>query len=171
VADEHLKLDIDKDRLDQEWSNQPLLYWKWAKKAADAQMAYDEAKSELSVERAELDLDIRSYPGKHGLADVKITESVITSTIDNNQVVKSLTKRVRQAKHDLDISKAAVEALEHKKKALSYLVELWIRDYYSEPHARASSDEGNEWTKRQVRRSGMRNRTVEDEVQNGVNDD
>lgn len=158
-----LRLEIDKQRLDVEWREQPLAYWDWAKKVADAQLAYDDAKSQLSVEKAEIELDVRSHPDNHGLAGLKITEGVVSSAVETNPIVRRLEKNLRNAKYNLDIAKAAVEALEHRKRALTMLVELWIRDYYSDPKP-PSVDADVEWNKRRARQSGRR-RNEDDPVE------
>jgi len=157
-----LRLDIDRNRLDDEWANQPLLYWKWARKAADAQLKLDQAKSNLDVEKAELDNDIRTSPGEYDLKDIKITENVISGAINASRIYQIAVKKVAEARHELEIANAAVNAIEHRKRALSLLVELWIRDYYSDPHANASSEEGDAWQKRQVRTAGQRGRGEDD---------
>lgn len=163
MSDE-LRLDIDKARLDQEWREQPALYWKWAKKVADAQLVYDNAKSELAVEKAEADLAIRKSPNDYGIG--KLTEAALSAAIDKSRVIQRCEEKIREARHALDIAKAAVDALEHRKRALSMLVELWIRDYYSDPISPPLTEAGAEWSKKQVRQAGrLRRRSEEEKVE------
>src|SRR3990167_3731212 len=50
-----LRLEIDKFKLDEELVGQPMQVFLWARKTADAQLEFDEAKAELSLSYAELD--------------------------------------------------------------------------------------------------------------------
>jgi len=128
---ENLDLSINEHQLDDEWINQPELYSKWAINAADARRDYDEAKAELDVMRAELDRAIRSDPEYYKLT--KVTESVIASTVVVQPIYKDLQKKVIDAKHSLDVCSAVVGALDHRRSALSKLVDLFLADYFSKP--------------------------------------
>ena len=151
-----LNLDIDPMKLDQEWVNHPKQYHVWAKKLADAQFEFDKSKSKLELIKADLDGDIREQPESYGLS--KITENVVANTIISQLEHKTATREVNEARHELEIFKAAVTALEHKKRQLTVLAELWIRDYYSSPTVHGSTDEGKDFEKRTVRERGRRRR-------------
>jgi len=152
-----LRLEIDRLKLDQEWTEQPSLFHTWAIKAADAQAEYDQEKSKLELTKSELYQQIREEPTAFGLSD-KMTENLVGNTVITQPEHNAAVRRCNKARHGLEIAKAAVNALEHRKRALSLLVELWLRDYYSEATVNASTDEGDEYRKRATRSRGRRDR-------------
>jgi len=148
-------LDIDKNNLDEEWLNQPALYGTYALLAASARQSYDEAKVALDVTKAEVDKAIRNNPEDFGLS--KLTESVINTTIPAQEAYKIAMKEVIEAKHHLDILIAMVSALDHRKTALSKLVDLLLADYFSKPMA---SEEAKEMTDQMEKRTARRRARV-----------
>lgn len=160
---EELKLDINPLTLDKEWQAQPSLYHEWAVKTAKAQQNYDEAKSQLDVVEAEYDKEIRDNPSIYGLT--KITEAALAKTIILQPDYQTQIKKIHNTKHDLDVLKATVAALDHRKRALTLLVELWIRDYYSNPQLSTSHEAVDEMNKQNAR---MRVRRREEDARNDV---
>ena len=151
---EGLRLEIDEFRLDEEWVGQPSLYFCWARKQADASLRLDGAKSELDLVRANLDADVRNDPAKYGI--IKITEAAVSNVVLGDADHQAATKRVAKAKYDLEVIKAAVNALDHRKSALEMLVRLHGQSYFAEPRADGSSGEGMaEAEKRILRRKGV----------------
>jgi len=126
-----LRLEIDQLRLDEEWLNQPRQRQVWGELLADAQLAYDEAKSYLEVIKAETDREIREDPDGYGV--LKVTETAVANAVTVYPAVKIATKKMNEAKHKVNVLQAAVDGLEHRKRALTELVELHGQDYYSVP--------------------------------------
>jgi len=160
-----LRLDIDRLKLDEEWLDQPRQMYEWSKRVADAQMSLDEARSHLDVTRAELDREVRSNPGDYGL--VKVTEGSISAAIEEDPRCMKANSAVRKARHAVDVAKAAVAALEHRKRALTQLVELFVRDYYSGMPQGSTQSSGElrrpvtDAEKEDVRKRGQRDRRQE----------
>lgn len=125
--------DLDKHRLDEEWVNQPKLFFEYAHKLADARADLEQHKAMRDVVYANLDRDIRASPDKYDIA--KITETVITSTIKLQTDYMEADRDYRAANHRVDIVEAYVKALDHRKKALENLVSLEARNYFSSPKA------------------------------------
>lgn len=155
-----LNLDIDRLRLDDEWVKHPKEYHVWADHAASCQFNYDRAKSELELTKAEIDRDVRQDPSNYGLA--KISEVAITNTIILQSEYQAATKTVNSTRHELECARAAVSALEQRKRQLTVLVELFIRDYYSEATIR-KTDEVKDFEKGNVRSRGRKRRQMEQE--------
>jgi hypothetical protein len=126
-----LRLEIDPLHLADEWLLQPLQRRAWGEQLADAQLELDEAKSNLSVAQAEADREIRENPSDHGLA--KVTEASISTAVTVDPFVKKAVERVNKARHRVNVVQAAVDGLEHRKRALSMLCELHGQDYYATP--------------------------------------
>jgi hypothetical protein len=152
---ETLDLSIDKNNLDAEWVEQPTLYFHWAKNASDAQHSLDKEKAKFDLIKAELEQSIRAQPNDYGLE--KVTESAISATVLVQPEYKAGLSRVNDARHDLAVAQAAVNALEHRKRSLSMLVELWIREYYTaDSSPKPRSMEAAEFDKASVRSRGRR---------------
>ena len=156
-----LRLQIDKHRLDEEWEGQAVQFYYWAKQAADAQLKYDAAKSALSLKSAELDREIRNDPMSFDVG--KITDKVAEKTIPLQPEYQAAERAVRQAYNELLHCKAAVDALEHRKRGLTMMVELYTREYYADSHRKGIRDLSEE-EKQDVRARGQR-RMQQREVQ------
>lgn len=162
-----LRLQIDRLRLDEEWSDQPKMFHNWSLQVADAQLTYDQAKAKLDVTCAELSDGMRKDPESFGLD--KVTEKAIELAIPLQPDHQLAVNRVNKARHTLEVAKAAVNALEHRKRAMSLLVELFIRDYYSEATVKPRSEAGETYMKDQVRNRGRRR--LEDQQDGGDTND
>ena len=150
-----LDLGVDPHRLDEGWTQQPSIYFRYAAKLAGARQELDRAKTELDLVDAELDIKIRKNPELFDLP--KVTESVIKSTIVVAGVHIRANDFVMDAKHAVDILAAAVTALDHKKKALENMVSLQLANYYSSPKApEGAKDRMDEVSKRSIRRRGRK---------------
>lgn len=148
-------IEIDEFNLEKEWVGQPALYLKYAEKAAKARLNLDEADSELELVTADLDKAIRGDPEKYGLE--KITESGIKITVPLQDEYQEALKAVNEARYELGIVQAAVNALDHRKRALEKLVDLWQGSYFSEPKSQGDAKEAmEEATKRTVRRRAIK---------------
>jgi hypothetical protein len=150
MSDE-LRLEIDEYRLDKEWVGQPNQRKVWGEKHADALLEVDEAKSALEVTKAQIDKAIRENPERFGLK--KITETVVANTILTDLECQEVMKRLNEARHKARIIEAAVEALEHRKRALEKLVDLQGRDYFSEPRASEETKEKMDRVEKRAARS------------------
>ena len=154
-------LQIDELALDKECIRQPSLYFEFAEKVANARQAYDIASNEAKVEEAEVERDIRSAPEKHGLE--KVTEASIKAAVACSKEVRLAQEHLIDLKHTLEIYQAAVFALEHKKRALTLLVNLRGQEYYAEPRTTAAGKSAvDEGAKKRVRQLGQRKADVED---------
>lgn len=155
---DELKLDIDPNRLEDEWKMQPKMYFVWAEKVAEAQAKYDEAKAELDLTKADLHKQIKTDPESFGLSS-KPNIPDVDNCIEMQMDYKLARSSVIEARHNLDHYKAAVDALEQKKRALTMLVELWIRNYYSEPKMTPHSQEAEQWNDERKEKEKLKNRT------------
>lgn len=159
VSDEHFQ--IDRNCLDDEWVSQPDLYRRYATAAADAKQAHEEAKNDSSVVRAQVERDIRSDPEKFGIG--KVTEGAIKTAIEVDDRCREAGEAEIEARHRYDVLSAAVGALDHKRSALSNLVQLHSADYFSQPTAPASSREPIEEAGKQRARRSQRRRADDDD--------
>ena len=126
-----LRLEIDPLKLADEWLIQPDMRRLWGEKSADAQFELDEAKRRLSAQQAETDRDIRENPADYGID--KLSEARVSAAVTAELSVQKAMERVNKAKHKANVVQAAVDGLEHRKRALTQLVELHMSDYYATP--------------------------------------
>ena len=141
---------IDQNRLDAEWLKQPQLYYEYAVILADAKEALGRARAKREVVVAEIDKDVRLRPEKYGVE--KITEGVVEKTVILQERYQVANKGVIGAKHDVDIAQAAVDTLDHRKRALQDLVQLRMANYFSEPRMKGGKEQMDEERMRQRRR-------------------
>lgn len=165
LPEPELLFDIDKNRLDDEWLNQPKRYFEWAVQLEDARADIDDAKREYDVTKTEFDevkakveLDIRNDPDDYHLPKVtdKSIAAVVLMQLDYKEAEDSLYKaqeRIDTAKHRAGILQAVVSALDQRKKALEKLVDLHGQKYFATPRASENSAEVVDgMTKRAIRR-------------------
>lgn len=146
--------EIDETNLDEEWIRQPKLMFRFARLQAEAQDAHNRAESNLKLVVADLDVAIRSRPKRYGLE--KTTEPSIKAAILSQPEYEQANDRVLRTKHRADVFGAAVRAIEHRKKALEKLVDLWTQSYFSEP--KSKGDYGEEAVKRSVHKRAIKHK-------------
>lgn len=129
IQSEHFA--VDEQHLVEEWVEHPSRVFYYATLAANIQMSLEEAKRFDEVLRADLSLDVRKNPEAFGLQ--KTTEGLIEAIIQSDGRVQSSAKKIIRLKNELDLAKAAVSALESKKKALESIVQLHMTSYFANP--------------------------------------
>jgi len=122
---------IDETSLDVEWLEQPKLFMRYARYAAETQKMFDLAKTNLDLVKAELDKAVREDPDKFGIE--KLTETVVLNTILSLPEYKEANEKCINAKYEADIAKSAVRAFEQRKEALENLVRLHGQQYFAGP--------------------------------------
>ena len=122
---------IDEHNLDKECVKLPSDYLKYSHLAADAKRDLEDMKNKLEVIQAELAKDIRSNPENFGLE--KVTEKAVDMTVLTLPRYQKALARMHTLKHNADLAQSVVWALEHKKRTLTLLVELFGMGYFSSP--------------------------------------
>ncbi len=132
--DDDTRLDLfvlDQHNLDVEWVRQAKLFYIHAMRLASARQDHELAKSRREVVEAELDRDIRLQPKKFDLE--KVTEAAVAKAIVLHDRYQLANVEVIRAKYKVDMLEAAVHGLEHKKKGLEKMVDLFLSNYWAEP--------------------------------------
>lgn len=153
IPDESI-VDIDEDILDKEWLKQPKLYMRYALLLAEAKHNLAQAKADVDVVSADIELQIRSTPLDFGISG-KATEGAVHAVLVTQKKYKVAVKNLLEAQHRVDMLNAVLRALEHRKDTLENLVYLHGQNYFSTPRARGSKDI-EETTKREARKVGTR---------------
>ena len=118
---------INKLKLEEECSIQPMLYEWYGNKYAEARGNKDKAKDRLDLILSQKDLYYRRNPP----TDIKATEAVYASlvAIDTDVLIaKEEYQKASQEVYSLDI---AINVLDQRKSELDNLVQLWTKSYYS----------------------------------------
>lgn len=145
--------EIDENALDREWIAQPILFYQYAERLADARLELDEAKANFDLVGAECDYAVRSNPQVYDLD--KVTERAVEKAVINQEEFQAAQRKVQKAKHKVDVLQAFVTALDHRKRALEKLVDLFGMNYYAKPEA--GTAESKE-TMSRVRKKSVRSR-------------
>ena len=135
---------IDKYRLDVEWEKQSSLFFTYSRESAQKYKDWLTAKDLFNVLKAEVELKVRK--GEIVLKDkddkvVKLNNDIVKAYLDCDEVLKKQNKEVLQAKYDYDIVEAAVQSLEHRKRALTCLNDLLKLNLYSAPTESNNQDD------------------------------
>lgn len=147
--------ELDKNRLDEEWVNQPRLYREYADKLAEAERDLSRAEAALKVTRADAELAIRENPAKFGLE--KVVEAAVKARVETHKAVVKAHDEVIRVQYRVSLLKAACRTLEHRKAALQELVTLWQNDYFATPRVKGEAGRAmTEQAKRAARRAGQR---------------
>lgn len=154
-----LDLSVDPNQLPREWGRHVPMYHYWAEQQADAQAAYDEAKSELDLVKAEMDLEVRNNKDDYGID--KINNDIVANTVLTQPEVQAAVKRVNESRHQLELAKAATGALDHRRKQLSMLVDMKIKAYMSDVYHNSVPDEAEEDVKKHTRRKAIERKKEE----------
>lgn len=142
---------IDENALDKECIRLPGDYLKWAHRTADAKSRVDELKARLDSVQAFLAKEIRSSPEEFELS--KVTDTVVNATILLQPRYQKLLEKLNQARHEFEMCQAVVWALEHKKRALTLMVDLHGMGYFSSPRlSKAGKEAVEQMTKEASRR-------------------
>jgi hypothetical protein len=125
-------MSIDESRLDREWAGQASTYMELVEHSAAASKVVDELKDRLGVIEADTEERIRRVND-----DMK--EAAIKAAILLAPAVKDAKAKLNAARHELVLVRGAVDAMDHRKKALENLVQLHLANYRSEPRAKGDT--------------------------------
>jgi len=122
---------IDDSALDIEWLEQAGLFMKYARHCASTRRAFDDAKQDLDIKKAELDKAIRENPSDYGIE--KVTENAVASCILTHKMYKEAFQVYLDAKYEMEMAQYAVQAFNQRKEALENLVKLNGQQYFAGP--------------------------------------
>lgn len=153
MFDGKLRVEIDPLQLEKEWQEHPSQYGWWAEQACDAQDAMDRAKAAFDKVSSTLDNELRNNPDDYGIR--KATEAEIKTALVRQPEYVASQESYLSAKSRYNKAQAALATLEHRKRALSMLVELFVKDYYSDMARSSGPGVGGDDEKRKLRRRAL----------------
>jgi hypothetical protein len=125
-------LRIDEEMLEFEWQDQPVKMMKYCAVLADALKAFDFAKENLDIEKANLDKAIRTSPADYGI-EGKLTETLVDNTITLQATYQAANHAYIEAKYEAEMAKGAVRSMDQRKDALENFVKLHGQSYFAGP--------------------------------------
>ncbi len=162
--------DIDLNRLDDEWINQPKMYFKFSERLTDAKEELERCKGRIEIAgdelkeiKARLSLRIRKNPKKFFGDEGKPTETAIENRIlvhplyaKAKAVIYQLDEKLIAANKKVSTYYSAVHTLDHRKAALERLVSLHGQNYFATPRA---TDENSREVVDDIEKTSARNKT------------
>ena len=128
------EIKINRHELDEEMIKQPQLYTTWALKAAEAEMAYEEAKTNYELIKGDFENRIRANPDRFDLPhDTRVTDKVAKITAEAQQPVKLADKKRQEAFKTMKILSKIEKGFQQRKNMLEALAYYSNRIYSSEP--------------------------------------
>jgi len=134
--------EVDRFNLDEDLEKQYNLYLSYSELSVKAIKNRDKIKQQMELVQAELDIEIRKNPTEFGLKD-KPTESGIKSAIIASVKYEKAFDEYLNACEECNVYGGVLRALEHKKKALEKLSDLWIAGFYSKPNVNKEAKESS----------------------------
>jgi len=122
---------INKNKLDEEWIQQPSKMMRYSVELAQAIFNRNRAKENLDVIEASLDSEARKEPTPAGLG--KATETAIKNWIKLQDTYREALEAYHDTDLEVNLIQGAVYALQASKSALENLVKLFLSGYWSEP--------------------------------------
>jgi len=125
-------LKVDRNNLHIEWERQPQLFMEWSEKWVKATLKRDRLKEKIDLVKAKLDGQIRENPDLFGFTK-KPTEAAISAAIVKSDEYREALDDYFRVNEEVNMLSSVRTSLEHRKKALEALTQLFISGYYSQP--------------------------------------
>lgn len=134
-------IEIDQYHLESECISMAATYYRYADMARQAKAEVSIKQDGLKVVMAERAIAIREQLTR---AETRVTEGMITSSINSDLEVRQAMKDVRDAEATYERLNAALKALEIKKSELDNLVKLRCNSMYVDNAIKPTRDIQNE---------------------------
>jgi alkylhydroperoxidase/carboxymuconolactone decarboxylase family protein YurZ len=129
MAHPNFDFQVNEENIHMELSILPSQIFEAGEMVADTRRAMDEYKRQLELMESQMDGQIRANPALYNIS--KITEGAITAAIEMIPDIQELKQKIIEGKHANDVSYAAANALDAKRKSLESLVQLRNIGYFA----------------------------------------
>ena len=123
-------LKIDRFALEKECSEHSELFYYWSEKVPKKEKIRDDLKVELKKLEGEIELKMRRGEIEIG---VKVTEKAIAAAVDCYPEIVEKRKDLAFAEYELGEVESAEHSMRHRKGQINNLVQLFTKEYYSQP--------------------------------------
>lgn len=124
-------LQIEFYNLENNLIEQPGLYMKYAQEGVNINEKKDRLKQELEVLKSNLDAKLRGNFEEYGF-EKSPTEAAVKAWINKNDKIITISTDIIELQRESGIISAALVALEHRKKSLQGLVQLYAAGWFAE---------------------------------------
>ena len=132
-------LPISINKLHEHCADQADLFRRASDYAADLQAQAERKRLQEKEVRAEIALQCRADPKSFGVA--KVTESVVAAVVDNNELVKEVSREVIRLKRAANKASAIKDAFEHRKSMLRNETMLYSANYWGEVNVKTNKSD------------------------------
>lgn len=122
---------LDPNHLDMAAALQAETFFHWAQQAVHARKVADRVKLNVELVENLLSSECRLDPESFHL--IKITEAAISSAVKNHPDYKAAMENLIDARHEMSLLDAAVEAMEQRKRMIEVLITLHGQQYFAGP--------------------------------------
>jgi hypothetical protein len=122
-------LKIDRDSLDEDLIQQPMLFYRVSQQLALANARRDKLKREMELLEAETRMSVREDLARH---EEKVTEKQVTEMVNADGDLVALEKRYGTARFQAEQWGAMKESFSQRGYALKELVSLYLGNYFGE---------------------------------------
>ena len=134
-------IEINQYQLENECITMSATYYRYADLAREAKSEVSYCIDNLKIVTAERNIAIRQSLSS---SNMKVTEGIITSTVQSDGEVKIAMQKLREAEATYERLNVAVKALEIKKSELDNLVKLRCNSMYVDSPSKPTRDIKNE---------------------------
>lgn len=147
------RLAINKSGLDDEVSQQPMLYFEVSEAYVEAAAVRDACKEELTSIDAVLDGEVRTALAR---SEEKVTEAMVKNSVQSHQKHQDAFDTYMTAKTKADLLAALKEAFAQRGYMLRDLAQLFMASYYEQASMGAGSLDKAKYQKTRGRLAGAR---------------
>lgn len=123
-------LAIDKNKLDDNISEQPMLFFEIAEACVDALAERDARKEDLATVDAELDGKVRLFLAKQ---QTKVTEAMVENAVQTNKEHEAAFEAYAKAKGQADLFLAMKDSFAQRSDMLRSMAQLFVASYFEHP--------------------------------------
>jgi hypothetical protein len=120
---------IDFHNLHENWQTQADLLMEYSDASAEMTLRLDKIKERMGIREAELDSYIRTNPSQYGID--RITDSAIKAQVIADEECREYREQIIDLTFELNIIKGAIKSHEKRSKALEWISQLWIKNYFA----------------------------------------
>jgi hypothetical protein len=126
------KIQLDKDRLDEQSFGQAKLYNEYGQQWVKAVRQRDRCKAAVDKARVDAGADIRKHPEKFGWQkDKEATDTFVNSVIPNHPFVVTAIEKLDDAQEEVNSTQIMKEAVSQRGQQLDVVARLYTGGYFS----------------------------------------
>ncbi len=127
------RLKIDIYSLEQEWEEQPSLYFSILEEIRKLNQERLKLTRSILEKQSDVYLKIKLNPEKFGFNQKTLTEKTLESALNLNAKLRLMKASLHEIEQKLEYWNNLRKAFEERRRALENLTSLWLTGYYAAP--------------------------------------